>query len=557
MRFFENNIIVFLVILILASCSTSTNKIQFKIEDRTVSTLDDRVFGQFLEKPSWHGEWGPEAALVPGTHKLQGGVVNLMEEMDIPVLRFPGGTDVDITNWQDMISNIPGRNNERPLFIGHTGDTVAVNFGYDEACHLAEKLGSEMIIVVNFGDAYFGRKTIEKAACHEAGLIAYLNAEVGARLPENMPDWPALRAKNGRKEPYNVRYVQIANEPWVMDRELKRMAPIDETKKEQYFKCLDAYINMIKKVDPDVEIIADGNCKELTLPLREKFGEKIDYIAYHLYMPWAINEIIKDTTKLTRDEVTEEEVWNAWVTVPQINNAGFSVIDNNVFNMSKSTGYPIAVTEWNWNGWWGMNSVEQDNLGSHFTKGIGAGGFIHALMREAGHIPIGIQSMLVGRSWGITGIRVSELEEFEPHPYPTGQITGFYSKYHGNQVLEVQANNIPFFVQPYKMSGLQPHDKVNYIDAIVTKSENRIYFHAINRHYSDDLDITIDLNDFENIGEKAVHHKFEGSIKNESCDVNKIRFGCFSDKGLKLKGNKLNAVLPKRSASIIEIQLKK
>jgi alpha-L-arabinofuranosidase len=78
------------------------------VETNVVGTVDDRLFGQFLERP-FGGEAGPEHALVPGTNRLQPRVVELMKEMRIPIIRFPGGIDVDYTDWRDMISNVPGR----------------------------------------------------------------------------------------------------------------------------------------------------------------------------------------------------------------------------------------------------------------------------------------------------------------------------------------------------------------------------------------------------------------------------------------------------------------
>ncbi len=548
------NISKFLVISLVAlvSCKTSEEKISITIHDEVIAPVDDGIFGQFLEKPSWHGEWGPEAALIPGSHELQDGVVELMEEMNIPVIRFPGGTDVNLQDWTTMIDNVPGRKGGRPVFIGIEGDTVTNNFGYDEACRLAENLDAEMMLVINFGDAYFGTKSIEEAAMHEAGLLAYCNAETGTPLPEGMPDWPSIRAKNGHPEPYNVKYIQIANEPWVMDRQLKRSGEIDPELKDRYFASLEAFINAFKEIDPGIQIIADGNSEDITLPLKDMFGDKIDYLAYHIYKPWGINKILRGEDEISRDSLTAEDVWKAWVAVPEFNDQGMSVIDNNVYNMMKDAGYPVAVTEWNWNGWWGTNSVDQDQLGSHFTKGMGAAGFIHALMREGDKIAIANQSMLVGKSWGITGIRVSPTMEFEPHPYPTGQVTGFYSRHHGNELLKVSTENIPVYTQPYRMSGITPVDTIAYLDVLATRMENRVYLHVINRHFSDDIDANIDLSAIGKTDAEAVHHVFTGNIKNEPCGEMPDVVGCFSEKETEIKGGSARITFPARSVSIVE-----
>src|SRR6056297_2028515 len=141
-RFFYLLIAVVLFISCFG-CTQNEDIISIKVNDKKVAELDPRIFGQFIEKPSWGGEWGPEAALKPGTHDLQDGVEELMGKMHIPVLRFPGGTDVNFQDWTTMIDNVPDRNGERPVFVGHAGDTVTNNFGYDEVCQLAERLGSE------------------------------------------------------------------------------------------------------------------------------------------------------------------------------------------------------------------------------------------------------------------------------------------------------------------------------------------------------------------------------------------------------------------------------
>jgi alpha-N-arabinofuranosidase len=548
-------VILLSMVFVFTNCDWEP-EIKITIQDQVTANVDDRIFGQFLEKPSWHGEIGPEAALKPGTHELQEGVLKILNDMNIPVMRFPGGTDVDITDWTEMIDNVPGRDGDRPLFIGIRGDTVSQHFGYDEALRLAENVGSEMILVVNFGNAYFKRMPIEEAAMHEAGLIAYCNAEAGAELPEGMSDWPSVRAENGHPEPYNVRYVQIANEPWVMAKELKRRGPVDPEAKEHYFECMDAYIKAFKAIDPDIEIIVDGNCQELTEPLYERFGDRIDYVAHHNYKPWGITKIFRGETQLPRDSITDEQVWKAWVAVPSFNDAGQSVIDGFFFNLAKNSGYPVAVTEWNWNGWWGMDSVDPEKLGSRFTKGVGATGYLHALMRNADVVDIGIQSMLIGNSWGITGVRVSPEADVEPHMYPTGQVTSFYSKKHGNELLTTTSENVPVYEQPFKMSGIEPEDSVSYLDVVATRDTENIFLHVINRHFDRDLQVAVDVNAMGNLETEATHHVFWGNLSNEPCKEGSLEVGCFEEKSLVVKNNQTNILFPKRSVSIVEFKRK-
>lgn len=548
-------ILVFTMLFILLSCSTEP-EISFTVKNQKIADIDDRLFGQFLEKPSWHGELGPEAALIPGTHKLQPEALELMEKMNIPVLRFPGGTDVDITNWKDLI-DMPGRTSGRPLFIGHRGDTVSNEFGYDEAGKLAEELNAELMLVVNFGDAYFERKNLPDAVMHETELLAYCLADTGQELPGDLEKWPLLRAENGHPDPYPVRYVQIANEPWVMDRKnIKQRGEMDEAVKEQYFKCLTAFIDTFSTVFPELEIIVDGNVEELTSPLKELFGDKIDYVAYHSYLPWGINHFLKDGEKYDQDSLTKEEIWKGWISVPQIDNNGLSVFNDRGIEIAENSGYPVAVTEWNWNGWWGGDSVDPDKLGSVLTKGIGAAGFVHALMRKGNSIDIGIQSMLVGNSWGITAVRVTPEASFTPYPLPTGQVTGFYSRNHGNELLGLEYENVPVYEQEFQINSIQPSEKVRLIDALVTRTGEKLFFHAINRDLNSQHEIVIDLHEFESSEISAIHKSLEGKFENsDPCQNKPLRYACLNEYEVKLKGKKIICLLPPRSVNILEIDL--
>ena len=47
-----------------------TQTITLKVSNETLHRIDPRMFGQFMERPSW-GEIGVEGALVPGTSRLQ------------------------------------------------------------------------------------------------------------------------------------------------------------------------------------------------------------------------------------------------------------------------------------------------------------------------------------------------------------------------------------------------------------------------------------------------------------------------------------------------------
>ena len=95
----------------IAFYSQDGKPVSYKIKNNVLNKVDDKIFGAFMERPSWHGEIGIEAGTINGTHKLQPKLVEKLRDLHAPIYRFPGGTDIDFINWEDMISNVPGRTN--------------------------------------------------------------------------------------------------------------------------------------------------------------------------------------------------------------------------------------------------------------------------------------------------------------------------------------------------------------------------------------------------------------------------------------------------------------
>jgi len=547
--------IMYLVLtcVVAGTPEVKNESIKFRITSQVQHKIDPRIFGQFMERPSWGGEIGAEGALTPATRQLQPEVVKLLQQMTIPIIRFPGGIDVDFVDWCDMIDNAPGRGKDRPDSIGCTGEKITNNFGYDEFLQLCEKLKSEPIIVVNFRDALLNKKPLPEAAQHAASLVAYCNTPVKTQLPDNMPDWPAVRAKNGRNKPYGVKYFQIGNETWNYKGEAEKELGLERFQKF-YVECLAAYIEAMRAIDPSIKIIVDY-LPDIPGLIHKQLGDKVQYLARHFYLPWTIEKVLKEGREVPLNKLSPQEIWYAWVALPQTDDNGQSIIiDQDSISEIKALGYKVAVTEWNWNGWWA--DVAQPPYNSKFARGIGAAGFLHAFMRMGDVMELGCQSLLVGNAWDITGIRVNVRAQKPPYFMPTGQVTMFYSKYHGDNLLVTEALQIPTYIQPYQMGFLKPQEKVAYIDALATASDQAIYFHAINRHFNNPMKISIDLSDFSNLTGQAVHHIFESSFKDKPERSDAAQIGSIRDAPIRFTGKTLNVTLPNRTVSCIEIKRK-
>ena len=535
-----------LLLSLLLSLTGQAQEIHYQVLKNVLHPIDSRLFGSFMERPGFGGETGPEGALIPGTHQLQPAVVNLLREMQVPIVRFPGGANVDFIDWRDMISNIPGREAARPVSTGFTQDKVTNNFGYDEFLQLRQELGWEAIIVVNFRDGLLKVKPLDEAARHAAGLVAYCNAPVGAKLPAGMPDWPAIRAKNGHPAPYNVKCWQIGNETWAFHKKATKVAP-DNTD-GYYADCVLAYVRAMLAIDPTLEFIVDGgNGGELA---RQKMPQKIQHLVFHSYMPWTIKEARRNGEPVPIESLSADEIWRAWVATPGFNKEGLAVFHDRLIPEARQRGTKVAVTEWNWNGGWQNGGAALD---SSFAKGVGAAGFVHALMRAGDVIEIGCQSILVGHNWGgIDAIMADREGQNEPYYIPSGQVMALYAAHHGSQLLALKETGVPSYEQPLELGHIRSNPKVAYLDALVTANEQTVYFHVINRHFDQAMTMTLDATACGPLAEKARLFVLEGRLDDRPGPGEQTQVSHITESAIP-GGPVITLRVPARSVSCLEM----
>lgn len=529
---------------------------RFVVGRERLFPIDRRLFGHFLERPSWDGENGPEEALVPGTHRLDPRVVTLLHGLNTPILRFPGGTDIDYIDWTDLIDNVPGRqtpHGARPLTVGHTGKTVSNNFGLDEFLTLCEQQKIEPLLVVNFRDGLFAKKPLAEAAKHVAALVAYCNAPLGARLPDGLRQWAALRARNGRRRPYRVRYFQIGNETWLMQPDLRRQFPADPD--GRYVEALKAYVDAMRGADPSIQLIADGDAPPLNARIRREIGARLDFLADHFYTPWSIAGAVKDGQPYPAEALTRRDVWNAWVSAAPVDDAtGLSIMPLARVVDAPAHGYPIAVTEWNWNGGWNLPPGAPVALDSQLAKGFGAAGMLHGLMRAGGTIRLACQSMTVGKAWGLSAINLDPNGSGTPVYRPTGQVVAFYARHHGDWMLPLSGQDVPIFAQPYRMGDIPAHAKVAVIDALVTGGDRGICLHLINRDFDAPRTVTVDLSALPALQKSGKDYVFTGRLNDAPAPGEPLQIGREEQRPTPVgPSNLLRVILPARSISCVEV----
>lgn len=161
--------------------------------------INKEIYGQFAEHLGsciYGGLWvGPNSS-IPNTDGYRTDVFNALKELQIPVLRWPGGCFADDYHWMDGI----GPRDQRPsLRNNNWGGTIEDNsFGTHEFLNLCEKLGCEPYISGNVGSG-----TVKEMA----QWVEYMTSDGDTPMAR-------LRRKNGRDKAWHVKYFGIGNEAW-------------------------------------------------------------------------------------------------------------------------------------------------------------------------------------------------------------------------------------------------------------------------------------------------------------------------------------------------------
>jgi len=434
------------------------------------------IFGQIFER-AWAGaEVGAEAAWDPARKTWQEGFVDLVEELAPTNLRWPGGWRADRHDWRNGIDRVPGREGGRPLLPRGNESPITNCIGTDEVIALCRKVGAEPIFVVNFGDFIRGGNMADGVSL-AADWVEYCNAPDDGTNPRSGVDWAAVRAANGHPEPFDVKYWQLANEVWVMAEQIKTL------KYEFYAEWCVQYIAAMREVDPDIILIADGQNDRLRAIVSNTCGGDLSYLAVHSYAPWGM----KDRS------LSDAQAWLYYMSCP---------LDSSVrehfgkaVQWARDGERPVrlAVTEWNWNGgWWSHDTAEHPVL-TNFETGLGAAVMLHDILRHADVVDIACVSLLAGTSWGISTIRCDPAAKKRCFRFPSFHVLKMYRHNTGDRLLTVETSGVPTYDLDRPFARFQPAKGLPYLDVVSSRDDKTLYLAVINRHFSDNLAATIDV----------------------------------------------------------------
>lgn len=322
-------------------------------KDYVVGQIDKRIYGSFVEHLGgvvYGGIYDPKH---PDADELgfRKDVIAQTKELNIPLVRYPGGNFVSGYRWEDGIGPKELRPRRRDLAWNQV-DTNQV--GVDEFCDWAKLAGTDVMMAVNLGT-----RGMQEAL----DLLEYCNYPGGTYLSD-------LRAKNGHKEPHHIKLWNLGNEmdgPW----------QIGHKTAEEYGRLALETARVMKKADPSIELVACGSsgsgmstCCSWEDTVLSQAYDSVDYVSLHCYYK-------------NRDGDTADFLANTLTMDQYIRNI-VSTCDYVGAKKRSKKKINLAIDEWN-----------VDNRPFTFEDSLLVGGLLICMLRHADRVKVACQALLV------------------------------------------------------------------------------------------------------------------------------------------------------------------
>ncbi|GGK80063.1 alpha-N-arabinofuranosidase [Ornithinimicrobium pekingense] len=231
-----------------------------------VAPVGRRLFGSFVEHMGrcvYTGIYEPGHPSADDDG-FRGDVLDLVRELGVTTVRYPGGNFVSGYRWEDGV----GPAERRPTRLDPAWRTVETNaFGLDEFVRWAARAGVEPMMAVNLGT-----RGVQEAL----DLLEYANHPGGTTLSD-------LRVAHGSPQPHGIRLWCLGNEmdgPWQLGHKTA----------QEYGRLAAETARAMRQLDPDLELVACGSSSR-DMPtfgaweatVLEHAHDVVDYVSAHAY----------------------------------------------------------------------------------------------------------------------------------------------------------------------------------------------------------------------------------------------------------------------------------
>jgi alpha-L-arabinofuranosidase len=184
-------------------------RIEILLEE-PLGEISPNIYGQFTEHIGgviYDGVWVGEKSKIPNQYGIRSQLVDMMKQIHVPVIRWPGGCFADSYDWKDGIG---GKRPRRTNFWEVDHDALRLHdqgpqlfesneFGTNEFIRFCRLSGAQPYLAANLRSL---------SALDFDHWVEYCNSPAGSTTLAEM------RAAAGFPEPFNVRYWGVGNESW-------------------------------------------------------------------------------------------------------------------------------------------------------------------------------------------------------------------------------------------------------------------------------------------------------------------------------------------------------
>jgi len=440
-------------------------------KDYVIAEIDPRIYGSFVEhlgRAVYGGVYEPDHPTADKSGFRQD-VMELVKELQVPIIRYPGGNMVSAYNWEDGIG--PKENRRRRLELAW-GVIETNQIGTNEFVDWAKAVNSEVMMAVNLGT-----RGIEAAR----NLLEYCNHSGGTY-------WSDLRKEHGYEEPHNIK-------TWCLGNEMDGSWQIGQKTAEEYGRIATETAKVMKLVDPSIELVTCGSSGSgmSTFPEWEAITldhtyEHVDYISLHQYYGNPDNNTANylasslDMDNFIKTVISTCDYIKAKKRSKKVMNLSFD--EWNVWFHSNEADKKLDP--------WSIAPSQLEDLYT-FEDALLVGCMLNTLLRHSDRVKMACMAQLVNVIAPImteTGGGIWKQTIFYPYYY-----TSVYGR---GKALK------PIIKSPKYDS--KDFTDVPYLDSSVVFNEekNELVIFATNRHLENRLTVDIDIRSFT--GFKVVEH---------------------------------------------------
>ncbi|MBE5937957.1 MAG: alpha-N-arabinofuranosidase [Lachnospiraceae bacterium] len=430
-----------------------------------IGTVDKRIYGSFIEhlgRAVYEGIYQPGSPL-SDERGFRKDTLELVREIDVPIIRYPGGNFVSAYNWEDSVGPVENR----PSRVELAWQVIESNeFGLNEFTDWAKLAGTETMMAVNLGT-----RGIDAAR----NVIEYCNFKGGTYYSD-------LRKSHGYEDPHDIKLWCLGNEmdgPW----------QVGHKSAKEYGALAWETGKAMKLVDPTIELVACGSAG-LGMPT---FGDweatvldycydTVDYLSLHTYY----NNHANDSADFLANTLNMDDFIKSVV----------ATCDH--IKGKKHSKKQINLSFDEWNVWYHSNEadkhIEKWTHAPHQLEDVYnledallVGGMLITMLNHCDRVKIACLAQLVNVIAPIMTSDTGAWRQTIFYPYMHA------SKYGRGTVLHT--------IKDCPVYDSKNYTDVPYLDSAViwNEEDNTMTIFAVNKSFEEEMTLSCDLRQFDNL----------------------------------------------------------